>query len=174
MSPDTGCGGDNDPLDLVDIGSKMWGVGSIVRVKVLGVLGLIDAGETDWKVIGISAEDPMAPMLDDIADVQVHMPGAIEALHRWLRFYKAPVINEFAFGGAPRGAAYAVRIIEETHALWQKLVDAHSPGISIQSAGLARSTSNARLAKVMGMDSVATSMARSASRGDIVRELGSA
>ena len=44
------CRGDNDPLDILDIGSKMWTTGSIVRVKVLGVLAMIDAGETDWKV----------------------------------------------------------------------------------------------------------------------------
>lgn len=50
VHPDTGCGGDNDPIDIVELGSRCWATGSIVRVKVLGVLGLIDAGETDWKV----------------------------------------------------------------------------------------------------------------------------
>jgi len=46
----TGTLGDNDPIDVVDIGSKMWTCGSLVAVKVLGVLGMIDSGETDWKV----------------------------------------------------------------------------------------------------------------------------
>lgn len=50
VSPETGTIGDNDPIDIVDIGSKMWSTGSIVAVKVLGVLGMIDSGETDWKV----------------------------------------------------------------------------------------------------------------------------
>jgi inorganic pyrophosphatase len=45
-------------------------------VQPLGVLALIDDGETDWKVIAIAADDMMAPMLNDIADVEVrsHMP----------------------------------------------------------------------------------------------------
>lgn len=34
--------------------------GEIVQVKVLGVLGLVDEGETDWKIIAISADDPEA------------------------------------------------------------------------------------------------------------------
>jgi len=42
--------GDNDPIDVVEIGARQFKSGSIIRVKVLGVLGLIDAGETDWKV----------------------------------------------------------------------------------------------------------------------------
>jgi inorganic pyrophosphatase len=42
--------GDNDPIDVVEIGGRQQKCGSIIRVKVLGVLGLIDAGETDWKV----------------------------------------------------------------------------------------------------------------------------
>lgn len=29
-------------------------------MKVLGVLALVDEGETDWKIIAISADDPEA------------------------------------------------------------------------------------------------------------------
>jgi len=55
-SKETAAIGDNDPIDVVDIGSKQWAVGSVVRVKILGIIALIDNGETDWKVICISAE----------------------------------------------------------------------------------------------------------------------
>ncbi|XP_044285009.1 inorganic pyrophosphatase 2, mitochondrial isoform X3 [Varanus komodoensis] len=54
----TGCCGDNDPIDVCEIGSQVRSLGDIVKVKVLGVLGLIDEGETDWKVIAISLDDP--------------------------------------------------------------------------------------------------------------------
>lgn len=46
----SGCLGDNDPLDVVDIGTRQWTMGSIVRLKPLGALALIDEGETDWCV----------------------------------------------------------------------------------------------------------------------------
>ncbi len=154
VSPDTGCPGDNDPLDVVEIGNRMWPVGSIVSVKVLGVLGLIDAGETDWKIIAISAEDPLAESLNDLEDIEVHMPGLLPALHRWFRLYKAPVINEFAFAGAARGREYATHIVEDCHAMWERLVDEHMGGEaragapSIVSAGLKRSTSKSKLAHI--------------------------
>jgi inorganic pyrophosphatase len=119
VTEETGCCGDNDPLDVFDIGNRRWAVGAIVRVKVLGVIGLIDAGETDWKVVAISAEDPLAPLLNDLDDIEVQIPGALESLISWLRFYKSPVINAFAFDGRPQGRAYAERIIEETHVAWK-------------------------------------------------------
>lgn len=38
----------------------MYSRGDVIRVKVLGVLAMIDEGETDWKVIAINVEDPEA------------------------------------------------------------------------------------------------------------------
>lgn len=37
------------PLRVASL-RQMWNTGSIVAVKILGVLGMIDSGETDWKV----------------------------------------------------------------------------------------------------------------------------
>lgn len=34
--------------------------GEVIKVKVLGILAMIDEGETDWKVIAINVEDPEA------------------------------------------------------------------------------------------------------------------
>lgn len=37
--------------------------GQVIQVKVLGILALIDEGETDWKVIAINTKDPDANKL---------------------------------------------------------------------------------------------------------------
>ena len=57
---DTGFGGDNDPIDACEIGTKIFRSGSVVKVKVLGCLSMIDDGELDWKVIAINAADEHA------------------------------------------------------------------------------------------------------------------
>jgi inorganic pyrophosphatase len=44
------CFGDNDPIDVVEIGSRALAMGTVVEVKPLGVLAMIDDGELDWKV----------------------------------------------------------------------------------------------------------------------------
>lgn len=38
--------------------------GEVIKVKVLGVLAMIDEGETDWKVIAINVDDPEAKDLN--------------------------------------------------------------------------------------------------------------
>ena len=40
--------------------SQVCARGEIIRVKVLGILAMINEGETDWKVIAINVEDPDA------------------------------------------------------------------------------------------------------------------
>merc|ERR1719215_1144081 len=57
--------GDNDPIDVCEIGHKIQPRGAVIQVKVLGVFAMIDEGETDWKVICIDVTDPLAENLND-------------------------------------------------------------------------------------------------------------
>ena len=70
VHPDAKAKGDNDPLDVCEIGLRILGVAEVAPVKVLGVLCLIDEGEADWKIIAISVSDPWAPLLNDVNDVE--------------------------------------------------------------------------------------------------------
>jgi inorganic pyrophosphatase len=62
--------GDNDPVDVVEIGSEQLKMGGVYKVKPLGVYAMIDDGELDWKVIAINSADPKADKVNDIADVE--------------------------------------------------------------------------------------------------------
>jgi hypothetical protein len=117
--------------DILDIGIRQWGTGSIVRVKVLGILAMVDAGETDWKVIAINVQDPLAELLNDIDDLHVHLPGCVEAIHRWLKHYKTPEINTFAFDGKIQDRKFALDVIEETHLEWRRLIDERGKSATI-------------------------------------------
>lgn len=121
VSEETGCKGDGDPLDVVEIGSRQCKTGEVTAVKVLGVLAMIDDGETDWKVVTIRADDRLAPLLHDVDDVEREVPGCISALREWLRMYKVPdgkPQNSFGLEERCMPAAYAKNIIVETQALW--------------------------------------------------------
>ena len=48
LDPEAGYPGDNDPLDVCEIGLRMMRVAEISSVKVLGVLCLIDEGELKY------------------------------------------------------------------------------------------------------------------------------
>ena len=80
--------------------SQVCARGEIIRVKVLGILAMIDEGETDWKVIAVNVEDPDVANYNDINDVKRLKPGYLEATVDWFRRYKVPdgkPENEFAF-----------------------------------------------------------------------------
>ena len=59
-------------------------------MKVLGTLAMIDEGETDWKMLAIDTRDPLAEKLNDIDDINTHMPGFIAATVEWFKIYKMP------------------------------------------------------------------------------------
>lgn len=121
----TGCNGDNDPLDVCEIGSKIHQRGSVVQVKILGALGLIDEGEADWKIICIDINDPLAEKLNDIADVETHCPGLLDSTRDWFKIYKIPTgkpANNFAQNGKFFDRQFALSQINHDYKLWLNLV----------------------------------------------------
>jgi hypothetical protein len=51
-------------------------------------MALLDEGETDWKIIAIDVNDPLAAKLNDIEDVERHLPGLLRATNEFWRIYK--------------------------------------------------------------------------------------
>jgi len=122
--PVTKCSGDNDPVDVVEIGSAALAQGSVTPVKVLGVLAMIDDGELDWKLIAINNEDPLAAKLNDIADVEAKCPGVVSGIREWFRWYKTPdgkPLNAFGYDEKALDKSKAIEVIAETHDVWKKL-----------------------------------------------------
>ncbi|EEP82788.1 inorganic pyrophosphatase [Uncinocarpus reesii 1704] len=105
VHPETKAKGDNDPLDVCEIGELVGYTGQIKQVKVLGVMALLDEEETDWKIIVIDVNDPLANKLQDIEDVERHLPGLMRATNEWFRIYRSRMgrpENQFAFSGDAR------------------------------------------------------------------------
>lgn len=89
--PDTKCMGDDDPLDVCEIGSEQPSfIGQVKPVKVLGALAVIDQGETDWKILAIDVRDPLADKIDGPADIDMWMPGLLDSMKYWFTVYKIP------------------------------------------------------------------------------------
>ncbi|KZM25595.1 inorganic diphosphatase [Ascochyta rabiei] len=123
--PETKANGDNDPLDVCEIGELVNKPGDVIQVKVLGVMALLDEGETDWKIIVVNVNDPLAPKLNDVEDVERHLPGLLRATNEWFRIYKIPdgkPENQFAFSGECKNKKYAMDIVRECAEAWEKLV----------------------------------------------------
>ncbi|KAH9694846.1 Soluble inorganic pyrophosphatase 6 [Citrus sinensis] len=134
-----GAFGDNDPVDVVEIGERRRKIGEILKVKPLGALAMIDEGELDWKIVAISLDDPKAALVNDVDDVEKHFPGTLTAIRDWFRDYKIPdgkPANKFGLGNKAADKDYALKVITETNESWAKLVKSSATSLPLLSFGL--------------------------------------
>ncbi|XP_020628468.1 inorganic pyrophosphatase-like [Orbicella faveolata] len=99
--------------------------GEVKQVKILGTVAMIDEGETDWKLFCIDVNDPLAKEMNDVEDIEKHMPGLLQATVDWFKIYKIPAgsaENKFAFNDQAKNKEFAMKIVNETHEHWRKLV----------------------------------------------------
>ncbi|KAK8004802.1 inorganic pyrophosphatase [Apiospora arundinis] len=120
----TGFPGDNDPIDLFDIGEDMGFVGQVKQVKVLGGLAIADGDETDWKMIGIDTRDPLASVVNSHEDLEKYRPGLTAAFRDWFTYYKVPrgdAVIPIAGGGSYQNVSHMVSVVEQGHTWWAEL-----------------------------------------------------
>lgn len=132
-----GFGGDNDPLDVMEVGSGPLEMGSVNPCRILGSLELIDEGETDHKVLCIALSDPDASRINSIADLESVKPGTVDNLVHWLKYYKTSDgkgVNSLA-QDAPTTTEQAISIVNETNQRWKKLCWEKKPELGFSYAG---------------------------------------
>lgn len=119
-------------------------------------MALLDEGETDWKVIVIDVNDPIAPKLNDIEDVERHLPGLLRASNEWFRIYKIPdgkPENQFAFSGECKNRKYAMDVVRECAEAWEKLITGKTPAgeISLKNTTVPHSSERVEDAEKLGI-----------------------
>ncbi|KAH7517702.1 hypothetical protein FEM48_Zijuj09G0092400 [Ziziphus jujuba var. spinosa] len=96
--------GDNDPVDVVEIGERRRNIGEVLRVKPLGALAMIDEGELDWKIVAISLDDPKASLVNDVDDVEKHFPVRLFFSYPFFQFFPySSFVMTFLAGGRGKG-----------------------------------------------------------------------
>lgn len=125
VDPRTGCAGDGDPVDIVELSLEPLTVGAVVAVRVLGVLGLIDEGETDWKILAIREDDTAVKALRDLPS------STLATIQNWFRNYKTTdgkPQNEFWDGGKIHDDAVALDVLRDCHAQYSRLMSGQAAG----------------------------------------------
>ena len=110
-------GGDGDPLDVLLLGPRL-ARGTIIAVRPVGVLRLLDDGERDDKIIAIAASGPLSDVTDLVA-LDSKYPGVTEIIEIWFTHYKGPDrISSTGFGTAAEARSVvgeASRYYQEAH-----------------------------------------------------------
>ncbi|KAA8576732.1 hypothetical protein EYC84_006801 [Monilinia fructicola] len=123
IHPETKAKGDNDPLDVCEIGELVGYPGQVKQVKVLGVMALLDEEETDWKVIVIDVNDPLAPKLNDTESQRTNS----------------------LFTGECKNKKYATDIVRECAEAWEKLITGKTTPGDVSTTNVTVKHSNSRV-----------------------------
>ncbi|MCA8942766.1 MAG: inorganic diphosphatase [Planctomycetes bacterium] len=108
-------GGDGDPLDVIVLGEPLPR-GTVIPVRLVAVLRLLDGGETDDKLVAVRDHTPFATVRD-LDDLRARFPGVTEQLEGWFTSYKGPgeiVANGFA------DAAAAMQVLRSAHETFER------------------------------------------------------
>jgi inorganic pyrophosphatase len=135
--------GNNKPLHIVEISDQIHRIGAVVRVKILGALGIKDGDLIDYKLLGVDASSQIFSQLNTLEDVEKLFPDLLGATRGFFRYYKYPSISDIAFDGKYKDAMDTEKIITNAHDAWDKLIKApempaglntasHVPGAAFQ------------------------------------------
>ena len=81
-------GGDGDPLDVLVLGPAVPR-GSVIPVKIIGVLRLLDRGEQDDKLIAVPIHGATLTA-DSLKQLERDYPGILNIIEIWFTRYKGP------------------------------------------------------------------------------------
>lgn len=76
---------DGDPLDIIVLTSRPVYPMTLAKVRVIGVLRMIDDGEKDDKIIGVYDSDPRFKDFNDLKDIPKHI---VTELKHFFETYK--------------------------------------------------------------------------------------
>ncbi|MFP4522911.1 MAG: inorganic diphosphatase [Fibrobacterota bacterium] len=79
-------GGDGDPLDIIVLGPAMER-GDTLGVRVIGIMHMIDGGETDDKIMSVSPSSVFRSVRS-VNELRDEYPGVLEILKIWFANYK--------------------------------------------------------------------------------------
>jgi len=89
-------GGDGDAVDVLVLGQKLE-IGSMVKIRIIGMLSLKDGGFIDNKVIGVLHDSNLSSQISSIGDFEKSYPGLLTIVKIWFENYKGYKLETFGF-----------------------------------------------------------------------------
>ena len=111
---------DGDALDILVFAQDEIQPSSIVSARVIGVMPMVDQGETDDKIIAVMIGDPAFEVVRSLDDL---LPFRMNEIMRFFGDYKALEEKEVRVA-APLGVDEAVKIVEKCIAMYDKSIAA--------------------------------------------------
>lgn len=115
LIPQTYCD-DKDPLDILVLSSVDLPPLCLVEARVVGVMGMIDGGEGDDKIIAVAKGDPNMKHINELSDIPQHTLDQIKQFFEEYKKLEKKSVEVKEFEGKER----AMQVVKESMELYQK------------------------------------------------------
>jgi len=110
---------DGDHADALVIGGDPLPLGTVVAVRPIGILNMIDSGDPDAKILAVQDKNPRFDTIKDIKDIETHNPHLLKEIEHFFLHYKDLQGKKVELHGWG-GAAAAKKEIEKSAAAYGK------------------------------------------------------
>ncbi|MDD3498360.1 MAG: inorganic diphosphatase [Candidatus Moranbacteria bacterium] len=93
---------DGDALDVVVLSTYALASGILVEARPVGIMKMIDGGDSDDKIISVPKNDPRWDNIKDIKDVNPHTLKEIKHFFETYKVIEDKVVKVSGFGGRDR------------------------------------------------------------------------
>ncbi len=103
---------DGDALDVVVLTTYPLFPGILVRVRPVAVMGMVDGGEADEKIIAVPTDDPRWDDIQDLKDINKHTLKEIEHFFATYKKIQNKVVEVKGFSGKAEAEAAFERSVQ--------------------------------------------------------------
>jgi inorganic pyrophosphatase len=110
--------GDGDPLDILVIMTEPTFPGCVIEARPVGVLKMIDKGDSDYKILAVPASDPNFDDVKDLSDLPAHFPKEVAHFFSAYKTLEGKKVDIEGWGDA----AEALKAVEEGVKLYNEQI----------------------------------------------------
>ena len=103
---------DGDPMDILVLMDQPTFPGCIIESKPIGIMGMIDGGDKDYKILAVPTEDPKYENINDINDVPAHLLDEISEFFKTYKNLEGKEVEILSWENAEVAKKEAIRSIE--------------------------------------------------------------
>ena len=84
---------DGDPMDILVLMEQPTFPGCLIEARPIGIMGMIDGGDKDYKILAVPEDDPRFSDVQDISDVPSHLLKEIEHFSQFIKILKEKLLK---------------------------------------------------------------------------------